>query len=114
MTAQKAEEMMAEGISKEKKEVFMTVAEQLRKEGFEKGEEKGIRKGFLESIEQGLTIRFGPEGLKSMPRIKKIQKTEYLRALQAALYTVGDLSEFHRAIESKTLISSGKASLRDQ
>ncbi len=94
--------MMGEDITIQKKEVFMTVAEQLRREGFEKGVQFGMRNGVLNAIEMGLKIRFGADGLKLMPRIRKIQNIERLRAIQAALYTVKDLSEFHQTMAAKS------------
>ncbi len=41
----------------------MTLAETLRKEGYEQGIEKGKREGLLEGIELSLSVKFGYERL---------------------------------------------------
>jgi hypothetical protein len=92
LSVDKVEDIVDKHFLKDKKEVIMTVAEQLRQEGFEKG--------LLESIETGLNLRFGPNGLKHMAKIKDIKKIERLRSLQKALYTAQDLTEFERAMET--------------
>ena len=91
----------------------MTIAEILRKEGFEQGLQEGIRRGtqqalqqgiqqalqqgiregLTEAIELGLSIKFGYEGLGIMPLIQLIQDCERLRKIKNAIKTVKDLSE---------------------
>jgi len=83
----------------------MTIAEILRKEGFEQGLQEGIRQGtqqalqqgiregLTEAIELGLSIKFGYEGLGIMPLIQLIQDCERLRKIKNAIKTVKDLSE---------------------
>lgn len=113
LTKEQAEAMMGEDISRMKKEVFMTVAEQLRREGFEsglqlgvekgekEGEKKGIRIGLLNAIEQGLDIRFGADGLKLMPRIRNIRNIDRLKAVHAGLYRAKDVAELHDILDHK-------------
>jgi hypothetical protein len=96
LSIEKIKNMADEHFEIEKKEVVMTVAEQLHREGFE----KGARKMLVESLEMGLNIRFGPKGLTYMPKINRIRKIERLKSLQQALYTVQDLSEFEQAMET--------------
>lgn len=92
---------MAEEYSgKDKKEVVMTVAEQMRKEVIMTMGEQLRKEVFLESIEMGLSLRFGQDGLKFMPQISRIKKIDRLRSLQQALYTTQDISEFERAMET--------------
>ncbi len=100
LTVEKVKNMAEKHFAKEKKEVVMTVAEQLRKEGIDIGERRGARKTLVKSLEMGLNLRFGPKGLTCMPKINRIQKIERLESLQQALYTVQDLSEFERAMET--------------
>jgi len=92
LSVDKVEDIVDKHFLKDKKEVIMTVAEQLRQEGFEKG--------LLESIEVGLNLRFGPNGLRHMPKIKRIKKTDRLRSLQQALYTAQDIAKFERVMET--------------
>jgi hypothetical protein len=49
------------------------------------GEQRGLRKG----IEALLRVRFGSEGVKLMPEIEEVYGEEKLRAVLAALETVG-------------------------
>jgi predicted transposase/invertase (TIGR01784 family) len=100
LTVEKAKNMAEQHCGKEKKEVVMTVAEQLRKEGIDIGERRGARKTLVESLEMGLNLRFGPKGLTYMPRINRMRKIERLKSLQQALYTAQDISEFERAMET--------------
>lgn len=88
LSVDQVDDMLDKHFGEDKKEVIMTVAEQLRKEGF------------LESIEMGLSLRFGQDGLKYMPRISRIKKIDRLRSLQQALYVARDISEFERAMET--------------
>ena len=92
----------------------MTLAEQLRREGFEKGEKigeekgaakglrqgekkgtaKGLRQGLIEAIELGLTLRFGDKALDLMPKVRRMRKIEKLQALKDAIKSANDLSDF--------------------
>ncbi len=97
--------MVKESFSQEKEGGFMTIAEILRKEGFElgiqqgiqqgvqQGVQQGIREGLAEAIELGLSLKFGYEGLGIMPLIQLIQDCERLRKIKNAIKTVKDLSE---------------------
>ena len=105
----------------------MTLAERLKKEGYEQGirqgirqgvqqgirqgirqgvqqgirqgVRQGIREGMLEAIELGLTIRFGKKGLKMMPRIRKIQSLERLTALKDAIKTAATAEDFGNVLD---------------
>ena len=46
------------------------------------------RPGLLEGIELGLELKFGVEGLGRLAKIRKIQDTDVLKAIQAGLKTV--------------------------
>ncbi len=105
ITPDKLKNMVKESFSQEKEGTFMTIAEILRKEGFElgiqqgvqqglqQGVQQGIREGLTEAIELGLSLKFGYEGLGIMPLIQLIQDCERLRKIKNAIKTVKDLSE---------------------
>jgi hypothetical protein len=105
ITPDELKNMVKESFSQEKEGAFMTIAEILRKEGFEQGIQEGsrqgtqqalqqgIREGLTEAIELGLSIKFGYEGLGIMPLIQLIQDCERLRKIKNAIKTVKDLSE---------------------
>lgn len=63
-------------------------------EGKEIGLQIGIRKGMIDSIELGLELKFGPDGLSVMDSIRRIDDLDLLRELQQLLKTVGTLQEF--------------------
>jgi len=79
----------------------MTIAEMMRKEGFEQGIQQGVQQGIQQGIQQsiretiefGLSFRFGDEGLAIMPLIRHIQDYERLRVIRDAVKTVKDLSD---------------------
>ncbi len=105
MTTDELKNMVKESFSQEKEGTFMTIAEILRKEGFELGIEQGvrqglqqgiqqgIREGLTEAIELGLSLKFGYEGLGIMPLIQLIQDCERLRKIKNAIKTAETLSE---------------------
>lgn len=51
-------------------------------QGLQQGREEGVRDSLLASIEILLEIRFGIDGLRLMPEIRKIHDTDVLRAVQ--------------------------------
>jgi len=67
--------------------------------GFQKGIEQSqqqMRQVLLESIELGLELKFGSEGLGIFPEISQIEEVEQLRAIQAGLKTVQTVSELRQ------------------
>ena len=110
--------MMDEALPETEEEVIMTLAERLRREGFEKGRQegkkiwtekglrqgekigekkgaaKGLRQGLIEAIELGLTLRFGDKALDLMPKVRRMRKIDKLQALKEAIKTANDLSDF--------------------
>jgi len=121
ITPNEIKRMVEESLSQEKGGLVMTIAEMMRKEGFEQGIQQGIRQGVQQGIQQGvqqgiqqgvqqgiqqgvqqsiretiefgLSLRFGDEGLAIIPLIRHIQDYERLRAIRDAVKTVKDLSE---------------------
>ena len=66
-------------------------------QGIEQGMQQGMQQGMLAAIKLGLELRFGAEGLKLFPEIKKIHDVDMLEVLSEAIKVVKDLDEF-RAI----------------
>ncbi|GAC1490186.1 MAG: hypothetical protein NVS2B14_02110 [Chamaesiphon sp.] len=67
--------------------------------GIQKGIEQSqqlLRQVLLESIELGLELKFGSEGLRLLPEISQIEDVEQLRAIQAGLKRVNTLSELRQ------------------
>ncbi len=65
-------------------------------------ERSGIRQGLLEGIELGLELKFGSEGLATLPEISGIADVEQLRAILAGLKTVNTLSELRQIYQHST------------
>ncbi len=117
ITPNEIKRMVEESLSQEKGGMVMTIAEMMRKEGFEQGIRQGVQQGVQQGIQQGiqqgvqqgiqqgiqqsiretiefgLGLRFGDEGLAIMPLIRHIQDNERLRVIRDAVKTVKDLSE---------------------
>ncbi|MEH2147252.1 hypothetical protein [Nostoc sp.] len=61
-----------------------------------RGIEQGKREGLLESIEMGLELKFGSEGLIILPEIVQIQNVEILSAILTSTKTVNNLKELRQ------------------
>ena len=87
----------------EREKIMPTIAEQWKKEAFEKGIQvgiqQGIREGLPEAIELGLKLKFGTRGLKIYPNIRKIEEVERLRSIKEAIEIAQELSEIKELIE---------------
>ena len=78
-------------------DMVMTLAEQLRTEGANKGYERGL----LEAIELGVNLKFGEEhAQKIMPTIREIHDVSRLQALKDALKQIRQLKELNALIEA--------------
>ncbi len=96
ITPNELKSIVEESLSQKKGELFMTIADILRKEGYE----KGIQQGFLEAIELGLSLKFGDESLKIMSLVQKIREIEKLKSLKNAIRTARDISDITIMIEN--------------
>ncbi len=65
-----------------------------KKEGLEEGEARGLR----EAIALGLKLRFGPEGLKLLPRIRGVEEAKALRAILTAVHKAKSLDTFREKL----------------
>jgi hypothetical protein len=63
------------------------------------------QRGLLASIELGLELKFGEEGLRLFNEVQQIQETSFLKAIRAALKFVSDLGEL-RSIYQPALASN--------
>ncbi len=77
--------------------------------GIQKGIQQGIEQSrqqikqiLLESIEMGLDLKFGSEGLSLLPEISLLEDVEQLRAIQTALRTVNNVEELRRIYQPAT------------
>jgi len=62
----------------------------------QQGKQKGIRQERLASIELGLEIKFGTEGLQLMPEISQISDLELLKAIQRGVMSVNTIDELQQ------------------
>jgi len=83
--------------------IMPTIAEQCKKEGFEQGIQQGIqqgiREGILEAIELGLKLKFGTQGLKIYPEIRKIEEIERLRSIKEAIEIASSVKEIEELLD---------------
>ena len=94
----------------------MTIAQTFFEQGREQGRmemeqeiqkvrQETQRQGLLSSIELGLELKFGQEGLRLFNEVQQIQEMSLLSAIRAALKFVSDLSEL-RSIYQPALASN--------
>jgi hypothetical protein len=64
-------------------------------------ERLGIEKGLEQGLEQGLELRFGKEGLRLLPRIRKLKGIARLRGFKRALRTARTVDALKALLEKK-------------
>jgi len=69
-----------------------------RAEGLQEGLQKGIRDGLIEAIELGLSIKFGAEGERLLPRVRQIEEVDRLRAIKEVVKVAATLAEVEVAL----------------
>jgi len=62
-------------------------------QGIQQGIEKGVQQGMLFAIKSMLEWKFGTEGLKIYPEIKKIKDVDLLEAITEAVRVAQDIEE---------------------
>lgn len=65
-------------------------------EGLQQGRQEGAREGLLAGIELGLELKFGSEGVRLLPEIRKIEDVDVLQAIHEGLKTVDTPDELRR------------------
>ncbi len=91
---QRRRDIMIESAAYEiiKKEGF----EEGLKQGIQQGIQQGIKQGLLKAIELGLKLKFGVEGLRLYPEIKRIEDIALLETISEAIETAKDLHEIEK------------------
>lgn len=75
-------------------------------QGMQQGMQKGIQQGLLETIQLGLELKFGAQGLTLYPDISKIEDIAQLRAIKETIVIAKDIEEVKGFIKSKDAIRS--------
>ncbi len=96
---------------KRKRDIMIESAayEIIKREGFEEGIQQGIQQGIergklegiLEAIKFGLELKFGKEGIKLYPEIKKIKDLNILEAMIDVIRlaeSVEDVKEIYQKV----------------
>lgn len=65
------------------------------------GIEKGLEQGLREAIELALELRFGKEGLRLLPRVRKLAGVARLRTFHRALLTARTVDSLKTLLEKK-------------
>jgi len=88
------------GKSREEVERMLGVSDlkktRVYQEAREEGIEEGRLEGRLEAIEMGLELKFGVEGLRLLPEIRKIKDGDILRAISEGIKAAKTLDELRR------------------
>ena len=102
ITVDKMKTIVDSALLEDKGEYIMTLAEKLRKEGEERGEEKGFGQGLFEAVELGVSIKFGDtdESRALIEKVKAIKNVELLRALKDSIKTAETPSDLIRIIDN--------------
>jgi len=70
-------------------------------QGMQQGMQQGIREGLLKAIELGLELRFGEEGLKIYPKIKKIEEIDILETITEAIMTGEKIEDIQKLYQEE-------------
>jgi predicted transposase YdaD len=65
-------------------------------QGLQQGIQQGIQRGLLKAIELGLKLKFGVEGLRIYPEIKKIEDVDVLEAISEAIETAQSIEDIRK------------------
>ncbi len=95
MSADELKAIVEQSAMKGKGELVMTLAEQLRNEGYQQGYQVGIQLG---TIEADLFIRFGNSGLKMMEGIRDIRDVEKLKSITKLVQMTDNLADIEKVI----------------
>ena len=108
LRADKLEEAVMEVLPEEGGALMATLAErwleQGRQEGRKEGRQEEKRNGLLSTIEMGLDIKFGDEGMRLYQEIQKIQEMDVLQAIRDKIKAVSALGELRRIYQQSLSI----------
>jgi predicted transposase/invertase (TIGR01784 family) len=90
------EEGRKEGLEEGRQQGLKQGLKQGLEQGLEQGIAQGMRQGLLDSIELGLELRFGVEGLRLWPEIAKLEDIHVLNAIREGIRTADTLAELRR------------------
>ena len=97
-------DIVKDALSAKQGDMVMTLAEKLRKEGFEKGIQQGMQQGrqqgLIEGIELAVSLKFPAEAFKNVPLIYQIKDTNRLKAVKSAMVAVKSADELIGIIKS--------------
>jgi len=65
-------------------------------QGIERGIQQGFRQGLLKAIEIGLELKFGSEGLRLYPEIRRLEDPDMLEAISEGIKVAQQLAEVER------------------
>jgi predicted transposase/invertase (TIGR01784 family) len=108
--------IVKDSLSAKQGEMVMTLAEKLRKEGFEKGIQQGVQQGIQQGVQQGIqqgiqqgliegievavSLKFAADAFKIVPLIYQIKDTNLLKAVKSAVVTAKSADELIAIIKS--------------
>lgn len=116
--------IVKESLSEKQGDLVMTLAEKLRKEGFEKGVQQGmqqgmqqgvqqgmqqgvqqgmqqgIRQGLIEGIELAISLKFARDAFKIVPLVYQITEINQLKAVKPAVMTSKTADELISIIQT--------------
>jgi predicted transposase YdaD len=93
---QDLEDKFAQKIYEFEEEKKMHYITSIERKGVKQGLQQGLQQGLLEGITLGLELKFGKEGMRELPNIKKIKSLERLRIIFNAIKTVQSLDELRQ------------------
>ncbi len=83
------------------KEGLKAGIQQGMQQGIQQGIQQGKIEGLLRGIELGLKIKFGIEGIKLLPRIKKIKDIYLLEAISDVIETAENVSQIEELLKNQ-------------
>ncbi len=112
VSADELTDIVKDSLSAKQGEMVMTLAEKLRKEGFEKGIQQGVQQGIQQGVQQGIqqgliegievavSLKFAADAFKIVPLINQIKDTNLLKAVKSAVVTAKTADELIMIIKS--------------
>lgn len=101
---ERLEEVVIEVLKNQGGDIMPTIAEEWIQQGIQQGMQEGIRQGIqqgvkeglLKAIRLGLELRFGSEGLRIFPDIRKIEDADVLDTISEAVKSAESIGALER------------------